>query len=162
MIDLEEPEEMPGEPPKEPEAGEVETEISALDGAEPLEKTTSPAYDMAGEEEEATTKSRSVSPQKMPLQATDPNRGTVVTPEADAQSSEKTPAKAQKPKDEPAKSLSTLSSGPKPLYRVGLSKRSRIAPLLKIIRKDSAPSEEPKASKAKKSSAAPARKAKTS
>ncbi|KEY66939.1 hypothetical protein S7711_06888 [Stachybotrys chartarum IBT 7711] len=69
-----------------------------------------------------------------PLRELDPNGKNENKPDAAAKAPPNELETADKKATPKAKQTPTPSS--KPLYRVGLSKRSRIAPLLKIIRKD--------------------------
>ncbi|KFA60886.1 hypothetical protein S40285_04858 [Stachybotrys chlorohalonatus IBT 40285] len=86
-------------------------------------------------EPKADPKTSTTSEAKMtPLRELDPNGKNENKPDATAKAPPNESETAEKKANSKAKQTPTPSS--KPLYRVGLSKRSRIAPLLKIIRKD--------------------------
>lgn len=74
--------------------------------------------------------------------AFDPEGDTPAKKGKEEEEEETKPAIKTTPAVEPKKTLKASGIGPastpgnKPIYRVGLSKRSRIAPLLKIVRKD--------------------------
>jgi hypothetical protein len=74
--------------------------------------------------------------------AFDPEGDTPAQKDKEEEEEETKAAIKTTPAIEPKKALKAngtgpgLTSGNKPIYRVGLSKRSRIAPLLKIVRKD--------------------------
>lgn len=88
--------------------------------------------DQSHETDSSVLKELGAGAQKQPSQETPQKHTLKDEPEVLPKSEEKKPEVVKDRKDV---KLATLTPGPKPIYRVGLSKKSRIAPLLKCLRK---------------------------
>ena len=113
-----------------------------------MTKTTGPSQPII-HEQEGSNDNRATTAEEdsedIPANILNENDGNIIASEPVAnQKPEVLPAKSKRPPETPRKSATPVSKGPdkhspissgKVAYRVGLSKRARIAPLLRVVRK---------------------------